>query len=67
MFDLAGILLQGPWKPLDELESPELKDLAIRLPRSILHSHADSTVKYILMMENMGSGSQSLANSCKAS
>ena len=34
MFDLAGILLQGPWKPLDELESPELKDLAIRLPRT---------------------------------
>ena len=40
-----GILAQGSWKLLDELEDPELKVLASKLPNTVLHSRADSTVK----------------------
>ena len=43
-----GILLEGSWKLLSELKDPELKELASRLPATILHSRADSTVKKYL-------------------
>ena len=42
------ITLQGSWRLLDELEDPELKVLANKLPNTILHSQADSTVKKYL-------------------
>ena len=36
------------WRLLDELDDPELRNLACKLPATILHSHADSTVtKYL--------------------
>ena len=44
----VGFLKQGSWKLLDELDDPELKDLASRLPSTVLHSRADSTVKKYL-------------------
>ena len=37
--------MEGSWKLLSELKDPELKELASRLPATILHSRADSTVK----------------------
>ena len=43
-----GILSEGSWKLLSELKDPELKELASRLPATILHSRADSTVKKYL-------------------
>lgn len=43
-----GFLKQGSWKLLDELDGLELKDLADKLPSTILHSHADNTVKKYL-------------------
>ena len=43
-----GILLEGSWKLLSELKDPELKELASRLPATVLHSRADSTVKKYL-------------------
>ena len=46
--NFVGVLSQGTWKLLDELENPELKDLASRLPNTILHSRANSTVKKYL-------------------
>ena len=39
---------QGSWKLVNELEDPELKDLAGRLPNTIHHSCTDSTVKKYL-------------------
>ena len=45
MSNLAGVLMQGAWKLIDQLEDPDLRDLASRLPQTILHSRADSTVK----------------------
>ena len=42
------ILAQGSWRLMDELEDPDLKDLTSRLPGTILHSRADSTVKKYL-------------------
>ena len=42
VFCSVGILAQGSW---NEIEDPELKDLASRLPNTILHSCADNTVK----------------------
>ena len=42
------ILSQGMWDLLKELEGPELKELAKRLPDTILHSRADSTVRKYL-------------------
>ena len=42
------ILSQGTWSLLKELEDPELQDLAKRLPDTVLHSRADSTVKKYL-------------------
>ena len=48
IISLVGFLKQGSWKLLDELDDPELKDLASRLPSTILHSRADSTVKKYL-------------------
>ena len=44
----VDFLKQGSWKLLDELDDPELKDLASRLPSTVLHSRADSTVKKYL-------------------
>ena len=40
--------MEGSWKLLSELKDPELKELASRLPATILHSRADSTVKKYL-------------------
>ena len=40
--------MQGSWKLLSKLEDPELKDLASRLPNTVLHSRADNTVKKYL-------------------
>jgi len=48
MSNLAGVLMQGAWKLIDQLEDPDLRDLASRLPQTILHSRADSTVKKYL-------------------
>ena len=65
-----GIPAQGSWKLLDELEDPELKVLASKLPNTVLHSQADSTVKKYLggiqRMEDMGSYTPSRANPCQA-
>ena len=44
----TGVLKEGSWKLISNLEDPELKLLAQRLPATILHSHADSTVKKYL-------------------
>ena len=44
----VGVPAQGTWKLIDELEDPELKDLASRLPQTILHSCANNTVKKYL-------------------
>lgn len=39
---------QGSWKLLQELDNPELKELASKLPNTILRSRADNTViKYL--------------------
>ncbi|XP_065891826.1 integrase/recombinase xerD homolog isoform X3 [Dysidea avara] len=43
-----GILLEGSWKLLDELEDSGLKELAKKLPNTVLHSRANSTVKKYL-------------------
>ena len=48
MFCSVDVLAHGSWKLLQELENPELKDLASKLPGTILHSRADNTVtKYL--------------------
>ena len=39
---------QDSWKLLDELDDPELRELASRLPCTVLHNHADSTAKKYL-------------------
>ena len=44
----TGVLSQGSWLLLNELEDPELKELASKLPSTILHSRADSTIKKYL-------------------
>ena len=42
------VRVHGSWKLLDELDDPELRTLACKLPATILHSCADSTViKYL--------------------
>ena len=41
----VGMLAHGSWEMINKMEDPELRDLASRLPNTILHSHADSTVK----------------------
>jgi len=41
----VGMLACGTWKLINKVEDPELRSLASRLPNTILHSHADSTVK----------------------
>ena len=40
--------MQGSWRLLNELDDPELRDLAIRLPATIFHIQADSTIKKYL-------------------
>ena len=42
------IFRQGTWDLLRDLEDPELKKLAEKLPDTILHSRADSTVRKYL-------------------
>ena len=44
----TGVLSQGSWLLLNELEDPELKELASKLPSTIFHSRADSTIKKYL-------------------
>ena len=44
----TGVLSQGSWLLLNELEDPELQELASKLPSTILHSRADSTIKKYL-------------------
>jgi len=41
----VGMLACGIWKLINKVEDPELRSLASRLPNTILHSHADSTIK----------------------
>ena len=48
VFCSVDVLTQGSWRLLNELDDPELKDLASRLPATILRSRADSTVKKYL-------------------
>jgi len=50
----VGVLAHGSWKLLNELEDPELRGLASRLPNTILHSHADTTVKKSLVLSKDG-------------
>ena len=45
---LIEILSQGTWSLLKEVQDPELKELAQRLPDTLLHSRADSTVRKYL-------------------
>ena len=45
---IAGVLSQGSWLLLNELEDPELKELVCKLLSTILHSCADSTTKKYL-------------------
>ena len=45
---LEGVFSQGSWMLLNDLEDPELKILASKLPSTILHSRADSTTKKYL-------------------
>lgn len=45
---VLDVVSQGTWTLLNELEDPELKSFASRLPTTILHSHADSTVRKYL-------------------
>ena len=47
-FVVLEVMSQGTWTLFDELEDPELKSLASKVPNMILHSHADSTVKKYL-------------------
>ena len=42
------VVSQGTWTLLQELEDPELKSLASKLPSTILHSRDDSTVRKYL-------------------
>ena len=44
----ADVVSQGTWTLLNELEDPDLRSLASRLPSTILHSRADSTVRKYL-------------------
>jgi len=48
---VLGLPKKGSWKLFDELENPDLKDLASRLPDTVLHSRADSTVTKYLRAE----------------
>jgi len=41
----VGLLEHGSWLLLKDMKDPELKGLASRLPDTVLHSRADSTVK----------------------
>ena len=50
----VGVLAHGSWKILNELEDPELRGLASRLPNTVLHSHADTTVKEYLGAKKYG-------------
>ena len=45
---LAGVLSQGSWTLLNELEDPELRELASKLPTTVLYSQANSTTKKYL-------------------
>ena len=45
---VVGILEQGSWRLLVEYDDPELKMLAGKLPSTVLHSHAGSTVQKYL-------------------
>ena len=38
----------GMWAVLDEIQEPELKNLARKLPKILLHSRADATSKNTL-------------------
>jgi len=48
VFHAVGILSQGSWRPLGELQNSELKKLANNLSNTIMHSQADSTVQQYL-------------------
>ena len=44
----TDVRAHGSWRLLDQLEDPEVQTLASKLPATILHSRADSTViKYL--------------------
>jgi len=42
---ITGFFKHVSWKLMAELSDPDLRDLASRLPNTILHSQADSTVR----------------------
>lgn len=44
----VDIFRLGTWNQLKDLEDPKLKGLAKKLPGTILHSRADSTVRKYL-------------------
>ena len=44
----AEIYAQGVWAAVKDVEDPELRELADKLPNTILHSRANSTVKKYL-------------------
>ena len=48
VFCSVDVLTQGSWRLLNELDDPELKELASKLPATILCSQTDSTVKKYL-------------------
>ena len=41
----VDIMSQGAWNLFEDLQNPELKELADQLPGTVLHSRADSTTK----------------------
>jgi len=47
-FLIVGVLAQGSWKLFEELQNPTLRELANKLPTTIMHSHAGSTVQKYL-------------------
>jgi len=65
--NFVGVMEQGAWKLIDQLEDPELRGLASRLPQTILHSCADSTVKKYLGTFRRWKSWAVQHKSCKAS
>ena len=45
---LVGVLAQGSWKLLEELEDPAVRKLAENLPATIMHNCTDSTIQKYL-------------------
>ena len=52
IISLVGFLKQGSWKLLNELDDPELKDLASRLPSTVIHRARGSN--FTLVRQTLG-------------